>query len=281
MRGEARAINDRGDAVGFFVDRGTRPVRWAAGGTAATELGVLGVGSGGLSEAMPVAINSRGDAVGTVKDYRTGNRAVDRAVIWSAGGTAAVVLPGLPGLGLETRSSSASDINDAGMIAGAVALYSGDQYVQSRPVLWNADGTVTDLGHGLINRINNVGDLIGIGPSGMGVAVWPAGEPGWVGLNSLIDPQGGWTLKEVVDINDGGVIVGTGDFDPDGAGPIRSRRASFRLTPVPEPGGVGAAAVMALWGRLLARGRRGRGQPGGSSRGPCAGRKGRRASGAP
>jgi len=83
----ARAINDRGDVVGYQRNFG---IRWPAGGTAATPLGNLGTGPTGSAEVFAYAINESGDAVGSAADFQqSGGRG--RAVVWPAGGTAAVL----------------------------------------------------------------------------------------------------------------------------------------------------------------------------------------------
>jgi hypothetical protein len=75
-----------------------------------------------------------------------------------------------------------------------------------------------------------------------------------VNLNTLIDPDSGWQLGRAYGINDDGVIVGIGNYDPDGPGPLPVNfYTPFRLDPVPEPTLLPAVMVLSLG---LARRRR-------------------------
>jgi probable HAF family extracellular repeat protein len=52
-------------------------------------------------------------------------------------------------------------------------------------------------------------------------------ESGMVDLNTLIDPQSGWSLSRAADINDAGIITGNGI--------VAGENHAFLLIPVPEP----------------------------------------------
>src|SRR5207237_702938 len=91
--GDARAIavNASGLVVGMSdkfnqsnADVGTRAVRWAAGGTAVTELGTLGTSPTGVGAARALAVNSAGVTVGASDKYANGAYLNERAVRWNA-----------------------------------------------------------------------------------------------------------------------------------------------------------------------------------------------------
>lgn len=123
---EAYDINDSGTAVGFaqkYVggsSRGFRAVRWDAGSTVATELGILGTFGGGLSTSYAYAINEGGIAVGYVKKYTaTGTLVGDRAVYWGPDGEAVDLNTLLsPTDAANWTLNLARDISDTGWITG-------------------------------------------------------------------------------------------------------------------------------------------------------------------
>ncbi len=87
----AYAVNNSGTAVGILSKFdpglgyavGYRAVRWNAAGTAATELGNLGLSLGGFTSAVADAINEAGAAVGRSQAYSvTGTDLGQRAVYW-------------------------------------------------------------------------------------------------------------------------------------------------------------------------------------------------------
>jgi hypothetical protein len=201
----AYAVNDSGVAVGeaqIYQSgsyRGTRGVRWEAGGTAAVELPLLNLTYPGRVEAVAKSINAAGTIVGMQTMFSGTSPIGTRAVLWPAGGEEAVELAHL---GLDANGQPAAEavgINDAGDVVGWVRQYVGGVSVKG------------------------------------GVAIWPADGTGPTFLRDLIEPGSGWVLSEVTGIADGGWIVGNGYYDPDGAGPAAGRQASFRLVPVPEP----------------------------------------------
>jgi hypothetical protein len=258
--GRAYDINNRGDVVGASSGKvngvsGGGPVRWDAGATVPTLLQNLGSRQG-LAVAEAVAINNVGDVVGYADDNRTGGNGSERAVRWAAGGTVVLALPRLPDAnGLVNKRTFAVGINDSGEMVGKALMYSGFDPMGERAVRWSADGsTITDMGSGEAVAINNAGDIVG-GVDGQ-LVLWPAGGSAPVPLNSLIDPASGLTIGSVTDISDTGIIAGTGSFDPDGVGPMASVPVGYRLTPVPEPGALGAAGLGVTASLLRGRRRR-------------------------
>jgi len=67
---------------------------------------------------------------------------------------------------------------------------------------------------------------------------------GWTDLNTVIEPNSGWTLCEARDVNDQGWIVGWG-WSPNG------QSHGFVLIPVPEPGTLVLLLTAGLVGLLI------------------------------
>jgi hypothetical protein len=111
--------------------------------------------------------------------------------------------------------------------------------------------------------INSFGTVVGAAVTPQGRAfLWTPdvanGNTGtMVDLNTIIAPTDDvhWHLSEARGINDSGQIVGSGGFDPDGAGPLPSVTRAFLLTPVPEPSTLtwalaGAIAILSCRSRF-------------------------------
>ena len=120
----ALKINTAGTTVGIAekydnsgTPLGVRPVRWAAGGTAATELGLLGTSTTGQASGVANDINDNGVTVGRLSSYVNGNGGNLKAVYWTANG-AAVDLNRLidPSLGWDLIE--ARHISNTGWITG-------------------------------------------------------------------------------------------------------------------------------------------------------------------
>lgn len=180
------AINDVGTAQKFDLDSnflGLRAVRWEAGGAAATELDSLGTDAMGVSTTFPSAINDLGTVVGEALKYNAlGDFQGSRAARWDAGGTAVTELGVLPGTFPDFALSGVYAINNAGLAVGALDEFDDvGAHLGSRAVYWKPDGMP-------------------------------------VNLNTLIDPDSGWSLEQATAISDTGLIAGMGHFDPDGPG---------------------------------------------------------------
>jgi hypothetical protein len=135
------------------------------------------------------------------------------AALWPANGTSVVELPRLD----PTLGAEANAINAGGYAVGSASVSDGGGGTKSRAVMWAPGGTSI------------------------------------VDLNNLIDPSSGWVLTDARGINDAGLIVGSGRFDPDGAGPLPTLDLAFRLDPVPEPGGLATIGALAIAGYLKRR----------------------------
>jgi hypothetical protein len=226
----AMAINDRGDVVGVSQNAAAR---WPAGGSAPIALGVLGLGPTQKTTVNVRAINSAGDSVGSVLDYKSAS-GLETAILWRASSTSALALPRLTGGTFVNKETIANAIDDAGVMAGMAMMYSGFQRVDTRAVRWSPGGTsVTDLGSGAAYGINNRDDIVGT--SSNRAVLWPGDGTSMLDLNNLIAPDSGWLLTSATDISNTGIIIGDGTYDPDGAGPISPTTGEFRLTPIPEP----------------------------------------------
>jgi hypothetical protein len=231
--GAAWAINDSGVAIGTLtkassagVELGTRAVRWEADSSTPVELGVLSAATSGHSFAEPNAINNAGVIVGFSQDYSpTGSFLGVRAVRWDAGSTAPTRLADIQTARGLIRDHSALAINDNGVIVGhGTEKDALGNFLGNVPVRW--DGSVAhELGRlgptATAWDINSGGFAVGSsllsGPSGGTFgsrAVYWKPDGTVVDLNSLIDPNSGWLLKEAFAISDNGWITGQGSYTP-------------------------------------------------------------------
>jgi hypothetical protein len=259
----ALAINDLGTIVGYAdkydelgTELGSRAVRWNAGGTDATELGHLGTDINESTSCYALAINSAGTAAGSVQKYDSSyNNLGKRAVRWDAGDTAATELGNLGTDANDITETYAYAINETGTIVGYAKKYDALTHVLlgKRAVLWDADGTsATELGNlgtdvngattsyayainaadtvvGYAYKFDESGDYLGQ------CAVYWGTDGAAVDLNTLIDPDSGWTLLSANAVSNTGWIAGTALFDPDGPGGQDAYDRLFLLQ-VPEPG---------------------------------------------
>jgi len=156
--GQASAINNRGEVVGYAETANTdptcpptpsiSPVLWEQG--QAQPLPLVGTDPDGTA----FGINDQGQAVG----YSGSCIAAKHAVMWK--NNTAFVLQDLGG----TKSNVAYAINNLGQIVGKVRSADGTHYVAA---LWQPDGTLTTheplLGdsYAFATGINNLGQVVG------------------------------------------------------------------------------------------------------------------------
>ena len=142
-------------------------------------------------------------------------------------------------------------LNDSGMVAGTATLGN----FASQGVVWDATGAATAIGglNGILRSelwgINNGGTAVGhaFARAGLGdqrAVKWTAAG-GLQDLNTLIDPQSGWTLLTARDINASGQIIGQGR-DPFGF--IRG----YILNPISVSPPTGAIPEPGTWAMLIA-----------------------------
>jgi hypothetical protein len=187
-------VNDSGTAVGVArkyvagVAVGDRAVRWNASGTTATELGVLGTGADGITDAVAVAVNHVGTAVGFADKYISGVSAGTRAVRWDGSGTVATELEDLgTSLGGITNAEAYS-VNHAGSAVGRSDKYVDGISVGESAAIWLPDASVIDL-------------------NDLGLVANPA--------------DGSWLLTEARAISADGWVTGIGEFTPTIGDPYR------------------------------------------------------------
>jgi uncharacterized membrane protein len=188
---EVIGIDPAGTILGDLVSRCqshptdglARAVRWdAAGGlTVLDGLGVDANGSVGFVRAE--AMNRAGATVGYATKFVAGRDVGYRAVRWEAGASAATELESLPAEPNHALHSMAYAVSDTGIAVGYVAT-SISYPDDERATMWGPDGKMIDL-------------------------------------NTLIDPNSGWTLTRAMSISeDGQWIGGKGQFQPIVQGPF-------------------------------------------------------------
>jgi probable HAF family extracellular repeat protein len=237
-------INNNGQVVGESgAATGTRAFLWTSGG-GLEDLGDL---PGGSDQSSAIAINEDGQVAGTSSGINFG-----RAVVWTRDG-------GMQDLGAPPRlgSTYANGINASGDVVG-----SGHFPNQLHALLWTSSGGIQELGeffggftYRAANDINDIGQVVGgtssDGLERSGAFVWTSSN-GLEVLSDLLDSSGaGWRLTTATAINNGGQIVGVGE-NPSGAS------HAFLLTPIPEPGtwGVAAVALVVGWSYVTRRRRK-------------------------
>jgi probable HAF family extracellular repeat protein len=233
--GQASAINNRGEAVGFAETADADPtcppspaevpVLWDKG--QAHALPLVGTDPDGFA----FGINDRGEAVG----YSGNCFFATHAVVWK--NNTAVVLQDLGG----TKSNVAYVINNLGQIAGKVRSADGTTYVAA---LWQPDGTLTNLGilpgdfAAFATGINDRGQVVGNNfDSNFN---WSHGflwqNDVMTDLNALIPEDSGLFIISASNINERGQISGMATVQ---TGPHAGDIHAFLLTPV--DGRIGAS----------------------------------------
>jgi len=271
----ALAVNAANTVVGYaekYVDGsflGERAVRWDAGGAAAIELGNIGTHSNGHTQTFPHAVNAANTVVGYAGKYDDTSFLGYRAVRWDGGGTAATELGNLGTRGDEHTRAFAYGVNEANTTVGYATKYDNGSDLGTRAVRWDAVGTAaTELGtldthsdwatNARAYAVSDTNTAVGYDDKyASGVAIRRAVMWGLDGvaldLNTLIDPDSGWTLIKACDISEDGLwICGEGLYDPDGLGPINAYDRLWVMQ-VPEPA---TLSLLALGGVAMLRRKR-------------------------
>lgn len=228
----AYAVNAAGVAVGYAgkysgsTSAGTRAVRWTATGTAATELGNLGLSASGFTESSALAINEVGTTVGYANKFVGGDWRGERPVRWSSSGTVANELAPISTSGNFTHSH-ATAINAAGAAVGWGNKYSGTTPLGQRAVRWSATSpAATELGtldlgvaggvyYSAAYAINNAGTAVGQADKwsdstslGRRAVRWDAFSTVATELAGLGADSNGFTYSSALAINSAGDAVG-------------------------------------------------------------------------
>jgi probable HAF family extracellular repeat protein len=200
---EVRDINNHGVVVGMvWGQRNAMPAVW-------TKTGMLLPVSVAPLGSQAVAVNDSGMVAG---GGYGGTRIYKHAFSWTPG-SGVLDLGDLAG---GSGSSGASGMNNSGQIVG-YSTVSNPTPENLRAVLWDADGTMHDLGvlpddgghQGYqAYRINNLGEVLGNGDGRNWL--WTAGA-GMLSIDSMIDPNDPLRSYGGIDmhaLNDAGVVVG-------------------------------------------------------------------------
>lgn len=235
----ATAINDSGQVAGGYMT-GKDVRAYLYGNGAATDLGTLGG-----SFATANGINGAGHVVGfsNLDDSAT---FLAHAFLYADG-----VMTDL-GTMAGASLSEATAINDRGQITGH-GWVQGSQHA----FLYEA-GVMRDLGtlggrYSFAYDINNAGQIVGWSndPDNLGSLAFLYDGISMLNLNSLIDPNAGWTLLEARAINDRGQIAAYGCRAELCGGVLLELAA----TPISEPptGMLMLAALISMgWRRISA-----------------------------
>jgi hypothetical protein len=227
-------VNESGTIAGSSekfvsgVSTGSRGVRWNSSGTAATELGHLGLFSAGFTYAYAYGINDLGTVVG-VSDKPAPN-GMDtlgtRAVRWNAGSTTAVELGNLGTDVNGNTGSTAYDVNNSGTVVGIAFKHESGVYVGQRAVRWEGGSTVateletlgidnSGVGLSYASGINDDGTVIGTSTKyeggvdmGLRAVKWNSTSTSPTELGNLGTDSLGFTRSEALGLNDDNLVVG-------------------------------------------------------------------------
>jgi hypothetical protein len=196
----------------------SRPVRWNAAGTVATELASFSVDNTGRAFGAAYGVNSVGTAVGFSVDAP----GAWSAARWDAGGTAIRHLNG-------GTFATAYTINDAGVAVGYSSILISGNPGGNRPVRWdpaNVDANnnieptylspvqvdENGVGEGYAWDINNAGTAIGVSRANLGLRAvrWDANStnPTILDILAPVRSDGFSDSNFAYKINAGGTTVG-------------------------------------------------------------------------
>src|SRR5580692_11205664 len=237
--GQASAINNRGEVVGFAEDGAVDST--CPAGTTNNRIALPASWERGSAEALPLVgndpdgfafgINDRGQAVG----YSGNCFFATHAVVWK--NNTVVVLQDLGG----TKSNIAFVINNRGQIAGKVRSADGTTYVAA---LWQPDGTLKNLGvlpedhaafaTGINDRGQVVGNNVDSGNNWSHGFIWQ--NDVMTDLNTVIPDDSNLFIISAGHINERGQISGLATVQ---TGPHAGDIHAYLLTPI--DGRIGAS----------------------------------------
>lgn len=222
----ARGINDRGQIVGYATDPTLTAIPFLYDGSNMSRLPTLG----GVN-AYPAAINAAGHIAGEseVPQLMPNGRPASHAFFYDGAIHDLGTLGGLvsDAWGMNDQDDVVGFSNTADPAVSHAFLYS--------------HGTMHDLGAlgGTFSQafgVNNQSVVVGYSFSSPNtVAAFVYRDGAMIDLNTLIDPNSGWSLAQANAIYDAGQIAGWG-YGPNGT-------HAFLLTPIPEPVAVTWAAA--------------------------------------
>ena len=200
----ALAINNAGQVVGQSdVNNGPTSQAFLYSGGSMIGLGCL---DGTGADSWATAINDNGEIVGASYPGLAGRAGWNpHAFVYSNGSMKDLgIIPGTP----ANSGSGATAVNNAGTIVGYAEVNTTNG--TSDPVFWDPDGTIHDLGSlpggypnsgGAAYGINNANQVVGSAYNASGEQVGMIYERGqMLDLNTLIDPNSGWTIDNAIAI---------------------------------------------------------------------------------
>ncbi|MBN2579036.1 MAG: DUF3466 family protein [Pirellulales bacterium] len=226
----AHAINDSAQVVGVSLmgSSGGRPIYHAflyINGTM-TDLGAPVA----FPSSVPYAINNNGQVVGSMTN-NTSN--ITHAFFYNNGSM--IDMGTLPG---DTLSEAVA-INNNGQVVGTSSATNQHAFLYANGTMTGL-GTLTGFSRSFARDINNggkiVGDVATADFSTRRAVLYSGGTI--TDLNSLINPDLGWSLGRADAINDSGWIVGTGQHN--------GNTRAFLLIPIPEPSTFALLGIGAL-----------------------------------
>lgn len=283
--GTAYGVDAAGNAAGTVGATAGFPARWGTGASVGAYLPTLGAPTTGNGTGSAGLVSASGVIGGSATKYSNGTAVGTRTVRWDAGGSvhelaqvggSSVKLQGISDQGAlvgyagsvsvylapgateyvilahltpgASGSSSASRVNDAGMILGTSNKYVNGTFQYLAPVLWTSPtATPIELAVDRPAGANfgiSLRALNGSGHAVVTVTVNGASRPVlWnpdgtsVELATLVD-EPGWSLSSANDLSDTGWVAGEAMFDPDGIGPGSAYRRFYSVL-VPGAGTYG------------------------------------------